>query len=145
MAEVVGLVASIVTLLSLTKSVGKQLRVLQGLFTNSSLLLSLNDEIDGIATILEELKLLVATQAENESFLRAWQQSNFDSVIKRTRENLDFIESVVERVDLKKQDGAKNVLKRVLRLFDEKEISKHVKNVQRQKLSLLLGLSSFIL
>jgi hypothetical protein len=145
MAEVIGTIASIVTLLALTKSVATQIRTLRSLSSDSPLIASLSDEIDGTAIVLQELKLLLASQAETESFLKAWRQSNFDSVITKARANLDFLEAALQRVSFNKRDGSKNTWRRVRWLFDEKEISKHVENVQRQKLTLLLGLSSFIL
>jgi hypothetical protein len=145
MAEAVALAASIAGLISLGLEVGRLIYGVNAAFGNrSTSLKAVNDELDGTVTVLEELHTLLTSPQPSSKFFQAVQNSRLPVIVQSTKEHLSSLKRGLGTFGLAGPEKPKKWQKWKL-LLVEKHLQKNVESLQRQKLGLLLALSTFTL
>jgi Fungal N-terminal domain of STAND proteins len=146
MAEVIAIASSIAGLLSLALEANRQISAVSDAFRNgSSTLRSIVDELSGLATVLQELRSCLSSSSSRSSFSQAVQQSNLEALVRSVEKHIWSINEGLRKSGLSDLQKSKQKWHTWRLLGVEKELQKHLTSLQREKLALILALSSLSL
>ncbi len=140
MAELVALAASIVSFLTLAETVHKHLKSAYSSFSNAqSHLDHISREIESITIVIHELDVYVSRSRQSNDSDSAYQHKLLAAAVSNTTNILDGIHTKLVRLQRASPKARK--WKRVQWIWEQQEFERTLVFLQRQKNTLILGLS----
>jgi hypothetical protein len=145
MAEVIGLISSIATLLELIVGIGRSLRMARDLLGEAPLIANLSDEVQGTAVVLSELQIILQSFPRDEDTQDTLRRSQLELHIDSAQKHLTYLQDIFAKINIDGQTKLQRAWTKLRYQHEASRFQAHVRTMQHQKLTLLICLSGLTL